>query len=255
MSTAKERQEGSRTHDHHRAVRSERQKIPVAANKIVRVALCSRCEEHIVAPISAGADIEQWDPKSPWHDRRVRLAASLAIDRQGLNQAETLGLSRPVGSMVPRDFEFALPFEPHPYDPKRARQLLVEAGYPNGFDAGELNPFPPYISMGEALSGWLQAIGIRTKIRSMERATFMTAWREKKLRGVVLTISGISGNAARRLEPFVTSTGALSYGALPEVDDLFKRQARSSTRRSARRCSTRSNGSCSPGSISRRTRI
>jgi peptide/nickel transport system substrate-binding protein len=169
---------------------------------------------------------EQWDPKSPWHDRRVRLAASLAIDRQGLNQAETLGLSRPVGSIVPRDFEFALPFEPHPYDPKRARQLLIEAGYPNGFDAGELNPFPPYSSMGEALSGWLQAVGIRTKIRSMERATFMAAWREKKLRGVVLTVSGISGNAATRLEPFVTSTGALSYGALPEVDDLFKRQAK-----------------------------
>jgi len=156
----------------------------------------------------------------------VRLAASLAIDRQSLNQAETLGLSRPVGSIVPRDFEFALPFEAHPYDPKRARQLLAEAGFRNGFDAGDLTPFPPYTSMAEALGGWLQAVGIRTKVRSMERATFMTAWREKKLRGVVLTVSGISGNAATRLEPFVTSTGALSYGALPEIDDLFKRQAK-----------------------------
>ena len=34
---------------------------------------------------------EQWDPKSPWHDRRVRLAASHALDRNALNQAETLG--------------------------------------------------------------------------------------------------------------------------------------------------------------------
>src|SRR5438034_3010424 len=169
---------------------------------------------------------EQCDPRSPWHDPRVRLAASLAIDRQSLNQAETLGLSRPVGSIVPRDFEFALPFEAHPYDPKRARQLLADAGFRNGFDAGDLTPFPPYTSMAEALGGWLQAVGIRTKVRSMERATFMTAWREEKLRGVVLTVSGISGNAATRLEPFVTSTGALSYGALPEIDDLFKRQAK-----------------------------
>src|SRR4029453_14702297 len=38
---------------------------------------------------------EQWDPKSPWHDRRVRLAAGVALDRKALDQAETLGLSKP----------------------------------------------------------------------------------------------------------------------------------------------------------------
>jgi peptide/nickel transport system substrate-binding protein len=168
---------------------------------------------------------EQWDPKSPWADKRVRLAASMALDRQALNEAETLGLSRPTGSTVPRDFEFALPFEPHPYDPARARKLLAEAGYPNGFDGGELTPFPPYNSMGETIQGWLQAVGIRTRVRSMERGTFMTSWREKKHRGVVLTISGVSGNAATRLESFVTKTGAFAYGSLPEVDDLFRRQA------------------------------
>ncbi len=169
---------------------------------------------------------DQWNPKSPWHDRRVREAASVAIDRQSLNQAETLGFSRPVGSIVPRDFELALPFEPPAYDPARAKKLLAEAGYPNGFDGGDFTPFPPYNSMGETLSGWLQAVGIRTRMRVMERATFMVAQREKKHHGVVLTITGISGNAATRLEPFVTSGGANAYGALPEIDDLFKRQER-----------------------------
>jgi peptide/nickel transport system substrate-binding protein len=154
----------------------------------------------------------------------VRLAASLAIDRQGLNDAETLGMSRPTGSTVPRDFEFALPFDAPAFNPARARQLLAQAGYPNGFDGGELTPFPPYNSMGEAIQGWLQAVGIRTRMRPMERGAFMTAWREKKLRGVVLAISGVSGNAATRLESFVTKTGAFAYGSLPEVDDLFRRQ-------------------------------
>jgi peptide/nickel transport system substrate-binding protein len=174
---------------------------------------------------------DQWDPKSPWADRRVRLAASLAIDRQALNQAETLGLSRPTGSIVPSDFEFALPFEPTPYDPKRARQLLAEAGHPNGFDGGEITPFPPYTSMGETIMGWLQAVGIRTRMRTLERGAFMTAWREKKLHGVVLTVTGISGNAATRLEPFVTKNGAFAFGALPEVDELFRRQAREMDRK------------------------
>jgi len=168
---------------------------------------------------------DQWDRKSPWADRRVRMAASLAIDRQALSEAETLGLSRPTGSIVPRDFEFALPLEPRPYNPGRARQLLAEAGYPGGFDGGDLTPFPPYNSMGETIQGWLQAVGIRTRVRTMERGAFMSSWREKKLHGVVLTISGVSGNAATRLESFVTRTGAFSFGSLPEVDDLFRRQA------------------------------
>jgi len=111
-----------------------------------------------------------------------------------------------------------VPVEPHAVDPRRARQLLAEAGYPNGFDAGEVTPFPPYNSMGEAIAGWLQAVGIRARMRTMERAAFMTAWRDKKLKGVVLTISGVSGNAATRLESLVTSGGAFAYGALPEID-------------------------------------
>ena len=173
---------------------------------------------------------DQWDPKSPWHDRRVRLAASFAIDRQAINQAETLGFSRPTGSIIPRAFDYALPIDPPPYHPKKAKQLLAEAGYPNGFDAGDFYPFPPYVSMGEALAGYLQALGIRTTIKTMERAAFLTAWREKKLRGVVVGITGAAGNAATRLEAYVSKDGIYSYGVIPEVEDLFQRQAREQDR-------------------------
>jgi peptide/nickel transport system substrate-binding protein len=113
--------------------------------------------------------LEQWDPKSPWHDRRVRLAANYAIDRQALSDAETLGASRPAGNHVPRTFEFALPLEPYPDDPAKAKQLLAEAGYPNGFDAGELHQLPPYFSLGEAIVV-TSAVGIKLRMRPMERA-------------------------------------------------------------------------------------
>ena len=52
-----------------------------------------------------GDFLDQWDSKSPWHDRRVRLAASHAIDRQALSDAETLGASRVTGSLVPAKFD------------------------------------------------------------------------------------------------------------------------------------------------------
>ena len=98
---------------------------------------------------------EQWDPKSPWHDRRVRLAASHALDRDGLNQAETLGLSRTTGALIPRVLDFARVYEPPAYDPALAKKYLAEAGYPNGFDAGDLTPFPPFFSLAEAIGNYL----------------------------------------------------------------------------------------------------
>ncbi|HTO10930.1 MAG TPA: ABC transporter substrate-binding protein [Candidatus Binatia bacterium] len=170
--------------------------------------------------------VEQWDPKSPWADRRVRLAASVALDRKAINEAEFLGFAGLTANIVPRSMEFALPLEPHPFDPRRAKQLLTEAGYPNGFDGGDLTPNPPYFSMAEAVAGNLAAVGIRTRIRTMERAAWLTAWREKKLRGVVLAAQGAGGNAATRIESMATRGGMYAYGVLPEVEDLFQRQAR-----------------------------
>jgi len=97
---------------------------------------------------------EPWDPKSPWADRRVRLAANLAIDRQAINQAETLGFSRLTASMIPQSFEGYWPAPLYPYDSQRARQLLAEAGYPNGFDAGMISVDMANASFAEAVAGY-----------------------------------------------------------------------------------------------------
>lgn len=169
--------------------------------------------------------LEMWDPKSPWADPRVRLAASLAIDRKSISEAETLGASPPTGNIVPASFEYAVKIEADPYDPARAKQLLAEAGYPNGFDAGELYPWPPYFSAGEAVITNLNAIGIRTRMRTMERAAFYAALSSKKLKGLCLCVNAVYGNAASRLAETVPSNGVFAYGVFPDIEDIYKRQA------------------------------
>jgi peptide/nickel transport system substrate-binding protein len=169
--------------------------------------------------------LDMWDAKSPWADPRVRLAANYAIDRQALSEAETLGASKPAGSVIPSTFEFALPMEPYPYDPAKAKQLLAEAGYPNGFDAGELHQLPPYFSLGEAILGYLRAVGIRLQMRPMERAAYFSALAAKKLKGLCVCTSALYGNAASRMSEVVPSNGAYAYGGYPDVDALYAQQA------------------------------
>jgi peptide/nickel transport system substrate-binding protein len=174
---------------------------------------------------------EQWKPKSPWQDRRVRLAANLALDKQGINEAERLGYSRLTGSIIPSIMDFVLKIEAYPYDPTRAKRLLAEAGYANGFDAGDVTPLPPFTTMGEAIANNLAAVGIRTRVRSMERATFLESWRAKKLSGLIANATAAQGNAATRIEAFVVSGSAYAYGGYPDLDDLFQQQAQERDRK------------------------
>src|SRR5437764_7781639 len=113
--------------------------------------------------------VDQWDPKSPWADRRVRLAANLAINRQAINESEYLGFARAASSIIPRDFQFYWPAPPYAYDPARARQLLAEAGYARGFEAGDLSTDAVYAATAEAVVNDLRAVGIRARLRPLER--------------------------------------------------------------------------------------
>jgi peptide/nickel transport system substrate-binding protein len=169
--------------------------------------------------------LDQWDPRSPWHDRRVRLAANLAIDRKTINQAITLGYSKLTYSIIPSTFEFYWQPPAYEFDPTRARKLLAEAGYPNGFDAGDYYVDVSYANVHEAVAGYLQQIGIRTKLVSRERASHWGTYAEKKYKNLAYTASGAFGNAATRLESYVVAGGTYVYGSYPDIDALFKDQA------------------------------
>jgi len=170
--------------------------------------------------------VDQWDPNSPWHDARVRKAASLAIDRKSINQALTLGFSKLTGNSVVCDaFEFFWKPPEAAYDPAQAKKLLAEAGHPNGFDGGEYYCDSSYSNVAEAVLNNFGEVGVQTKLRPIERAAFLKAWGEKKFKNIVMGGSGAFGNAATRLAAFIVKGGPYVYGSYPDIDDLFQKQA------------------------------
>src|SRR5262249_46973389 len=128
-------------------------------------------------------------------------------------------------SIIPDMFEFYWSPPVPTYDPAQARQLLADAGYPGGFDAGEYYCDSSYANLGEAVVNNLQAVGIRAKLRPLERAAFFKGYAEKSLKNLIQGQSGAFGNAATRLEAFVAKGGAYAYGSYPDIDALFQQQA------------------------------
>jgi peptide/nickel transport system substrate-binding protein len=65
----------------------------------------------------------------------------------------------------------------------------------------------------------------------MERAAFYSALATKKLRGLCVCINAVYGNAASRMSETVTSDGSFAYGGYPDIDALYKQQARETDRK------------------------
>ena len=180
----------------------------------------------VVLPATFWLDFpEQWDPKSAWHDERVRRVANLAIDRNSINEALSLGYSRVTNSIIPDSFEFYWKPPAAVYDPAEAKRLLAEAGYPNGFEAGDYYCDSSFANLGEAVLDNLRAVGIRAKLRPLERAAFLEGNTNKKFKNIIQDGNAALGNAATRIEGFVVKGGAQVYGSYPDIDALYEQQA------------------------------
>jgi peptide/nickel transport system substrate-binding protein len=117
------------------------------------------------------------EPESPFRDKRVRQAVSLAINREFLVRQETDGVGKVWGNWISPENRDALKGDgkdlPVPeFNVEKARQLLTQAGFPNGFEFEWFVPFVPYFDMGERILTDLRAVGIRGKLQSLEGPAF-----------------------------------------------------------------------------------
>ncbi|MFC1986924.1 ABC transporter substrate-binding protein, partial [Chloroflexota bacterium] len=115
--------------------------------------------------------VEGYHNQDPWVDIRVREAMNIAIDRKAINKALHLDTAteRAIAPFIPGDDEQEL----IPYDPERAKQLLADAGYPDGFSFDLIVPtFIPDCPLTpkevEAVGGYFEEIGLTANINIVE---------------------------------------------------------------------------------------
>jgi peptide/nickel transport system substrate-binding protein len=98
----------------------------------------------------------------PFNKKAVRQAANHAIDREAIVQKMMAGLGKVVPTVVhPSAFGFDPAVTPYPYDPKKARELLAQAGYPSGVDVTIHSGFVEFRPVFEAICQMLTEVGIR----------------------------------------------------------------------------------------------
>lgn len=116
---------------------------------------------------------------NPFTDLRVRRAFSLAIDRQTMVDIVLEGLGKPANQGIPPDFFGFNEAVPDPvYDPAMARELLAEAGYPDGFEIDlycTADRLPGDAAICQGLGQMLSAIGIRTNVNAISRTVYFPA--------------------------------------------------------------------------------
>jgi peptide/nickel transport system substrate-binding protein len=118
---------------------------------------------------------------APFDNVLVRQAVSLAINRQDIIDGAMFGYGTPIGThFAPHNPAYKDLLDLSPHDPERARELLAEAGFPDGFTTTLKLPPPSYARRGgEIIAAQLRDIGIETEISNLEWAQ----WLEEVFRG------------------------------------------------------------------------
>jgi peptide/nickel transport system substrate-binding protein len=169
------------------------------------------------------------NPNTPWYDKRVRRAMAYAIDWKSIVENVLQGIPEHWAFLASHEVGYDPDLKPYPYDPKKARELLAEAGYPKGFEFKFYWPvtgrFPMSREMSEAIASYLEAVGIRTKLVGEEWAAYQSrrdASKGPEVEFVALIGAGLSGapDPTYNFDLFFSKGGRFSTYSNPEVNKL-----------------------------------
>ena len=155
----------------------------------------------------------------PLADQRVREAITRAIDKNAIVQGAMFGLGTVIGShMSPAESYYVDLTETYPYDPERARELLAEAGYPDGFTISfELpEPYPLERRSGQVIAQQLAEVGIDVDLSVVEWGT----WIERIFRGGDYDMTIIGHSEPRDINVYANPDYYYKYDN-PEIAELL----------------------------------
>jgi ABC-type transport system substrate-binding protein len=140
------------------------------------------------------------NPKSKWQDKRLREALEYAIDKETIAKSLGHGFYAPLKSLPPPgEWGYDPTYEPRPYNPAKARQLLADAGYPTGLKVKALTHFAPYYRIfGVTVKQYLDAAGFEVNLDMADPGRFFGSIYGDRMPGIdediVFFMTGIETN-------------------------------------------------------------
>jgi ABC-type transport system substrate-binding protein len=166
------------------------------------------------------------DQKLPFQDKRVRLAANLAVDTKSICDNILLGKGEPYFDHVPPwlpGYDPKLAGAIPEYNPTKAKALLAEAGYPNGFDTQWVYTITNQPEM-EAVGAYLKAVGIRCAMKPVDDSGWIDTLFQKKTPGLVYNHIWWGGN--RHIDTILsgrfTTDSQWGYIVTPETEAAIR---------------------------------
>lgn len=165
----------------------------------------------------------------PFDNQLVRQALCYAIDRQGIMDMVADGHGTAVGSSIyPAFTKYFLPelVDKYPHDVSKAKELLAQAGYPDGFDMtiSVPNNYQPHMDTAEVVAEQLREAGINVTIQPVEWSTWLdTIYNGRQFQATVVGVDAANMTARAMLERFTSDYGKnfINYNN-PAYDALFQ---------------------------------